>query len=479
MKINSNYLKIFEKKETKNFLYSTILIKAFENVKFSNKQKIWGVIALFFLGVSFVMKAKEPSVGWAVGGNYDIPDEITPITLIIKQLFQGYSFPGMEILQASFLAGYGGLSIIKTFLTYISDIQLSSIIVVENTPFGKRNMFSTIYNGLTIFAIIGCLYKLIVHFLNTERHDNVKAYTGYFQYFSIMLLFVFSEQIVERVVGLNEGIKAEKLKAMTAVLNNELDNSLKTDLRKIISKIAKLENDNEEINKSKNGIINMTENFNILQNNIKILKLEILDGNFYLQVKYFYFAFFIMIFTTIMAIPAFILAIMVKVLLTVMVAGTKLVFLLAFIPGFENTWKTFMLNLLNILLWTPIFNALYGFIVSIIIGLMTDKTIESGQIIWLTIVAIILAFQSISLTTSAASVVINGAGAGLAGAMGSLSTMNGVNAGLGVAKAGLGVAGGLVGGMMVSNMAGKAMGAFGKTIESSVGNAMDKHMSKN
>ncbi|MDO4880064.1 MAG: hypothetical protein Q3983_02180 [Capnocytophaga sp.] len=173
---------------------------------------------------------------------------------------------------------------------------------------------------------------------------------------------------------------------------------------------------------------------------------------------------------------------MVKVLLTVMVAGTKLVFLLAFIPGFENTWKTFMLNMLNILLWTPIFNALYGFICSIIIGLMTDSSLGSGQIVWLTIVAIILAFQSISLTTSAAGVVINGAGASIAGAMGSMTTMNGVSAGLGVAKAGLGVAGAVAGGVV----AGKAMSSLSNNLSKSIGgavgnaveSALDKHMRK-
>ena len=140
-----------------------------------------------------------------------------------------------------------------------------------------------------------------------------------------------------------------------------------------------------------------------------------------------------------MAIPSVILSVMIKVLLTVMVAGTKLVFLMAFIPGFENTWKTFMTNMVNILLWSPIFNALYGFIVTIIVYMVNEDTLGTGQIIWLTIVACILAFQSISLTTSAAGVVIQGAGASMAGALGSMSTMSGVNVATGAAKAAVGV----------------------------------------
>ena len=141
-----------------------------------------------------------------------------------------------------------------------------------------------------------------------------------------------------------------------------------------------------------------------------------------------------------MAIPSIILSIMIKVLLTVMVAGTKIVFLMAFIPGFENTWKTFMSNMVNILLWAPIFNALYGFIVAIIIFMMSDQSLGTGQIVWITIIACILAFQSISLTTSAAGVVIQGAGASMAGALGSMSTMSGVNVAMGATKAAVGLA---------------------------------------
>ena len=173
-----------------------------------------------------------------------------------------------------------------------------------------------------------------------------------------------------------------------------------------------------------------------------------------------------------MAVPAFILSIMVKILLSVMVAGTKLVFLLAFIPGFENTWKTFMLNMLNILLWTPIFNAIYGFIIALVVGLMTNNTLGSGQIVWLTIISIILAFQSLSLTTSAAGVVINGAGASIAGAMGSIATMNGVNAGLGVAKAA--VSGATLG--VKGIIANKTMNSLGN-ISNSLSN-IEKHMKK-
>lgn len=471
MRINPNYLKIYEKKEKNHFIFHTILAQAFKNVKISKKHIFWWFICCCLIGFSYAMKASSPTVGQAIGGNFSVPGEIKSLDDVFQEIFAQATFPGSVVLMASMKASFAGLEVVKTFLEWVSEIQLSAISVVEKTPFGSRGMFNTIYKGLTIFAVIGCLYKLIVHFLNTERHDNVKAYTGYFQYLSIAILFVFSDSIVGHVVSLNEGVNADNIRQMNLSLSNELDKALKKDLEGVVESIGKLEEKNSKLNPKG---IDMETRLEKLSNNFSIWKLETFDGNIYLTFKYTYFTITTMLISSIMSIPAFILAIMVKILLTVMVAGTQLVFLLAFIPGFENTWKTFMLNMLNILLWIPIFNALYSFIVYLIVGLMTDQTLGSGQIVWLTIVSIILAFQSLSLTTSAAGVVINGAGASMAGAMGSMATMNGVSAGLGIAKAGVGVAGLAVGGAI----AGGASKSLANSIGNSVANSMEKYMKK-
>lgn len=456
--MNKNYLNIYNKKEHKGFLFKTILFKALQNIKLTKKQKFWGVISLFCLGVASVMKAQN--VGSLIGLNI----KSTPI-ISIQKLFEQNFENASEVYIKMLSSNWSGLNVIKVFLEYISDIQLASIKVVNDLPFGERGMFDHIVNGITIFAVIGCIYKLYVHFVNTERFDNVKAFGGFFQFLFIGLLFIFSDQIVDRVVSLNQPIDAAKMKAMASALSNELDKALITDLKGTMDKITELETKKQNLEdlkkEGKDSWLGLSETIDKLKIDLEIWKLLTIDANFMLVFKYVYYTIFIMLISSIMAIPAFILTIMVKVLLTVMVAGTKLVFLLAFIPGFENTWKTFMLNMLNILLWVPIFNALYAFIVTLIIGLMTDNTLGSGQIVWLTIVSIILAFQSLSLTTSAAGVVINGAGAGMAGAMGSLATMSGVGVGMSVAKTAVGaaatVAGAAVGGSIGASAASKFM----------------------
>ena len=125
-----------------------------------------------------------------------------------------------------------------------------------------------------------------------------------------------------------------------------------------------------------------------------------------------------------------------------MILGAKLVFLLAFIPGFENTWKTYMLNLLNVILWVPIFNIIISFIIALMTAFLFTHPSGTGQIIWLSIVSLILAVQSISLTTTAASTIISGAGAGVGGALGGLNSMSGpaVIGGAAVAVAGTAMA---------------------------------------
>lgn len=484
MRLNPNYLKIFSKKEKSQFLLYNIIAEAFKNVKITKRQKFWWIVSFCLLGVAFMMKAQGvTNVG--TGDYTRSAESFKTMKSLVGEMFSSEDVKltvvaedltkTIQTVQQDLVRNFSGIDTLKKFLKWIANIQIDSIEKVNNLPFGSRGMFDIIFRGLTIFAVIGCLYKLIVHFLNTERHDNVKAYTGYFQYLSIAVLFTFSDTIVDKVVGLNEGINTQEIKVMTTKLDKELDSVLKEDLQKCINdikfslnKIQELQTDNQK------ELIGVETKLEILKETGKIWKIAVFDANFAILFKYIYFTTFISILCSIMALPAFILSVMVKILLTVMVAGAKIVFLLAFIPGFESTWKTFMLNMLNILLWTPIFNAIYSFIVALVISMMSDASLSTGQIIWLTLVSVILAFQTLSLTTSAAGVVINGAGASMAGAMGSITTMSGANIAMGVAKAGVGVAGMAVGGMM----AGKATNNIANSIGNSVSSAMDKYMKK-
>lgn len=243
------------------------------------------------------------------------------------------------------------------------------------------------------------------------------------------------------------------MQEMTQKLNNELDKVLILDLKNVDEQIKEIKNQIAILETQKeNEMLSVSTNLQILKENLHIAKLMVVDGNFALTFKYTYFSIFIMLLSSIMAIPGFILSVMVKVLLTIMVAGTKLVFLLAFIPGFESTWKTFLLNMLNILLWIPIFNAIYSLIVALIITMMAENSLGTGQIVWLTIVSMILAQQSISLTTSAAGTIINGAGASMAGAMGAISSMSGTSMAMGAMKGAVGVATTVAGGAVGAKM---------------------------
>lgn len=448
--MNTNYLKIFSDKKEKQPLLKKIFAETFSKVKLTKRQKIWWSICIVSMIVAMGMKVKASGIIYhgavTIRNILSVSELLTNSGKVTPELAE-------DIAQS-----WSGIDIIKSMLKYITEIQLKSIEKINELAFGTSTMFEHILQGLTIFAVIGCVYKLVIHFLKTERFDNVSAFTGFFQFIGIAVLFVFSDQIVDRVVSLNRGIDTKNIEEMNLKLDKELSNSILNDLNYAIELLKdnkiKLE---EEAEKKSNNIVTVDNEIKIMALKIEKMKILTWDANLALQFKYIYYSFFISVIASIMAIPSVILSVMIKVLLTVMVAGTKLVFLLAFIPGFENTWKTFMANMVNILLWGPIFNAIYGFIVAIIIYMMNENTLGTGQIVWLTIVACILAFQSISLTTSAAGVVIQGAGASMAGALGSMSTMSGVNVAMGVTKAAVGVGAAMAGAAVV----GKSMSKKG------------------
>lgn len=451
--MNTNYFKFFTDKKEKQPLLKKMLTDIFGKIKLSKKHKILGIISIICLGVSFVMKLN------AASGSSEKPLEG------VKSMYDILAEMGANRVTAAMIAGsWDGVQIVKNMLNYLTDIQIKSIDYINATPFGTSTMFEHIYSGLTIFAVIGCVYKLVLHFLKTERFDNVSAFTGFFQFIGVAVLFVFSDQIVNQVVSLNQEVSTETIQTLNIKLDNELTAQIKKDLKPTVEEII---GEFQEIDKlriqkkndqSINPISSLAYDFQITEHSLKIAKLITWDAGMALQWKYIYFSIVIGIIASILAIPSVIISIMIKILLTVMVAGTKLVFLLAFIPGFENTWKTFMTNMLNILLWAPIFNAIYSFIISLVSSMLGPDPLGTGQIIWLTIVTCILAFQSISLTTSAAGVVIQGAGASMAGALGSMATMSGVNVAMGVTKAAVGVGAAAAGGAVAGGaMASKSM----------------------
>lgn len=331
-------------------------------------------------------------------------------------------------LAVSFATWTGILEITKYAINYIVEAQLTSIDIIAETPLGGEGAFDKLTTGLTLFAAIACFYKLLLQFRDTERFDNVKAFTGFFSYIGILILFIFSTHIVDYVVSFNSNINTNNITKIGSTIDNELNEMIVNDFIKLKQQQKVIQ---DKIDSEDTGVVDAA----LLE-----LKKSYEETSFCLSnmIKYIYYSFFGLLMTAVLAVPTVIMTLMVKIILSIMILGAKLVFLLAFIPGFENTWKTYMLNLLNVILWVPIFNIIISFIIALMTAFLFTHPSGTGQIIWLSIVSLILAVQSISLTTTAASTIISGAGAGVGGALGGLNSMSGpaVIGGAAVAVAG-------------------------------------------
>lgn len=395
-----------------NFQYDKEKKKRFSSLKnLTSKQKIGLVVLIMSIGYTSIFAQSGTT------NNFNVKT----IQDIIRSVSGGSTVLGA---MNYFLTSFSFLDIVKYTINYIVNAQETATQTIANSKFGNASMFSKINNGVTIFAVIACGYKILMHYMKTERYDNAQSFTGYFSYFGVLILFLFSNSIVSRLTSLNASINHSAISSIGNKINSELDQQIAIDYKNLSNQLEALENDYNDLNSQ--GLISSVGSVGkIVANRADYYAAQ---GSFYMGNigKYIYFSVFGVVITAVLAIPSFIMTLMVKILLSVITFGTKLVFLLAFIPGFENTWKTFILNLLHILLWIPIFNSIIAFILQIISATMVTGSMTGGQIVWLTVVAIICAYQAISLTTTSAGVIINGAGAGLAGAMGSLSGMSAV-----------------------------------------------------
>lgn len=429
----------FNYKCLNNFIdKSSISTKVLSNLKnffksLSKKQ----MIALFIVPLAFVSNYVYSQTSASAGVSKVTTEAFGSLMSLLQSNTSG-SAPGTLAFQTTFLNMFAWVETPRMLLKYIADAQIASIDTVSRLPFGSRGMFQHIYLGLTIFAVIGAVYKLVTHFLKTERFDNVKAFTGFFSYLGIIILFIFSGDIVGRVTSLNKNLKNNQLEAIAKTLDTELVNSLVGDYKRGLAKIAKLE-EAKKIEQEGALLGGLSPDIEI-EYFFKESKVYIYDLFVAMVFKYGYYTLFIALIVCILAIPTFIMAFMVKVLLGVMIAGTKLVFLVSMIPGFESTWKTYMLNLLNVILWIPIFNEIIFFIQEIMAHMITSTSMGSGEIVWMTIVCFICSYQAVTLTTTTAGTIISGAGASMAGALGGMSAMNGASV---LASAGSMVAGGV------------------------------------
>lgn len=448
------YIKYFEKKKKEPVFYKIKYLPAL-----SKKQ----IIALSVLIVASAYNIVQAQFQVLLpAGSIVIKSVIDIFTETVKNAPANATYQDITV---EFIMQYNNvMSSLDPFrfaLQYISEAQLSSISIVNSMPFANSGIFSHIESALTIFACIACAYKIVVHFIKTERHDNLSAIFGYFPYFGILLLFTFSNQIVSTVSGLNQNINTRQVSSIASKINASMEKTIRKDLNAIKDNLnsdrQKLQNIAEA--QSGTGFWDISDKASMAVEAFKIeagaLVKTAITG-YSNAFKLFWFSLFGVALTSILSVPTFVMSLMVKVLLSVMLAGTKIVFLLAFVPGFDNLWKTFLMNMLNIVLWVPIFNVIISFIISIVLKLTTSD-ISLGQLIWLLIVAFICATKAISLTTTCANMIVNGAGAGMAGAMGSMATMTGIGAVAGATKAVVGAGTKIATGGVAGAMAGKAI----------------------
>jgi len=393
--MNLKYIKNFSNKETR------INIKFLGEKSLTRKQMF--SLAILIFSCSFIFTYAQIN-----GGNHPSLPSPDTVSDTIKKGVDSATKP------LYLLGGVGWIiDMVKSLIRYISESQSDSISTISDISFGSSSMFWKVINGIKYFAVVACAYKIVLHFINTEKYDNAKAFTGFFGYAGILILFIFSNSIVSRLADLNSSINRYSIDKITSILDKEFNEVLQRDYKKAEIKLNILDEEYEYVSW-----------WGKIGNRMDYHSTVFTDLYLNNTLKYIYMSFFSLLLGAVLAIPAFVMTFMVKILLSVMVAGTQIVFLLAFIPGFENTWKQFLLNMLNILLWIPIFNTIMTFIIAIIKATITDGSMETGQIIWLSVVGIILCFQAVSLSTSAAGTIINGAGAGMAGAMGGMSSLS-------------------------------------------------------
>ncbi len=144
-----------------------------------------------------------------------------------------------------FTTSYFIIDIIKNVMSYISKVQIQSVETLGKIDFGSENMFDHIVSAITLFAVIGCVYRLVSHYLKTERLDTVSAYTGYFSYIGLFLLFIFSGKIVDRIVSLNKPITKTAMNQIYVKIDNELNRVIVEDFTAALKKIEKLDEEYE------------------------------------------------------------------------------------------------------------------------------------------------------------------------------------------------------------------------------------------
>ncbi|MGV4459961.1 hypothetical protein ACQ1Q5_00330 [Ornithobacterium rhinotracheale] len=402
--------KYFDYYSRKGKLKTSQKVEKFNNKKLTTRQ--YFSLILLFMSICFVAYAQN-----APGFTFPKTDNpVTAMTVLGK-----YGSNKLYATVSDYLTLPGFFTGI---ITYIGEKQIETNQMIAELPIGNSGMFGKIVSVLTIFAAIGCAYRIAKAYLETERMTDVRSILSVFSYVPILVLFVFSDQIVKTLTSATEDINDAQISNVGVMLESEI----MKDNDKLVDEFVKKQNKLDEAYKAledNSSWYEVSTKVTAVMNRMEYAKNTITFGaNPSTSIKHAIYGILGAVFISILAIPTTIMTLMVKILLGIGILGAKIVFLLAFIPGFEQHWKNYLINLLNIMLWIPIFNVIVTFIFSIIIKSMGVDLFGSGSILWLIIVAFICAQQAISLTTSAAQIIVQGSGSAMAGSLGALGGMS-------------------------------------------------------
>lgn len=280
----------------------------------------------------------------------------------------------------------------------------------------KQGVFSFLISVIKVFAVVACIWRIVEHYLKTEDHNSVASYFGYFKFIPLCALFALSTPLANTLYSKQQGVVNVSFQQMSGKIKNALKNNESTLKEAILNEVQS--NCSEQT--SEDGVQAGSEISSWGRIMVKMnFKLEVWMLDFRASIA----SFLCLIIVGAFSVASVMMTVMTFLFFKVLMAGVGIVFLLGFIPQFKNAWVSYLSNFMNLLLWAPIFNAiLLGFFA--IVSNAISPSLSIGNLIYLTLLVTAMASQIIPLTTSAANLIISGAGSSASSAAGALNGTN-------------------------------------------------------
>lgn len=280
----------------------------------------------------------------------------------------------------------------------------------------KQGVFSFLLSIIKVFAVIACVWRIVDHYLKTEDHGSVAAYFGYFKFIPLCILFAMSSPLANTLYSKQQGVVNVSFQQMSGKIKNALKQNEAVLKQTILDEIQ----GNCSEASSEDGVTTGSEISSWGRMMVKInFKLTIWE----LDARASIASFLSLIIVGAFSVVSVMMTVMTFLFFKVLMAGVGIVFLLGFIPQFKNAWVSYLSNFMNLLLWAPIFNAILLGFFAIVSGAISPS-LSIGNLLYLTLLVTAMSSQIIPLTTSAANLIISGAGSGASSAAGALNGTN-------------------------------------------------------